>query len=130
MRKEIAEKWVAALLSREYEQERGYLHTEHGHCCLGVLCDLHLRETGRGEWRPPGSGDSPHSRCYRDGLGIDGEYTPPPGVLEWAGMAADPQLFFRHRLGNEMRDEIVNLNDGGYSFRELAELIEWQWESL
>jgi len=130
MRKEIAKKWVAALLSREYEQARGYLHTEHGHCCLGVLCDLHQRETGDGEWRPWGSGDAGHSQCYRDGLGIDGEYTPPPGVLAWADMAEDPKVFFRHRLGNAMRAGIVNLNDGGYSFRELAELIEEQWESL
>ena len=130
MRKEIAERWVAALRSGEYEQGRGYLHTEDGHCCLGVLCDLHQRETGDGEWRPWGSGDAGHSQCYRDGLGIDGEYTPPPGVREWADMLEDPKLSFRHRFGTEMRDEIANLNDGGFSFARLADLIEEQWERL
>lgn len=130
MQKEIAERWVDALRSGEYQQERGYLHTEHGHCCLGVLCDLHQRETGDGEWRPWGSGDAGHSQCYRDGLGVDGEYTPPPGVREWADMDEDPKLFFRHRLGTEMRDEIVNLNDLGYSFSQLADLIEGQWKDL
>jgi hypothetical protein len=130
MRQGIAEKWVAALRSGEYEQTAGFLQTREGYCCLGVLCDLHLRETGRGEWRPPGSGDSPHTRCYRDDLGVDGEYTPPPGVREWADMVDDPKVFFRHRLGTEMRDEIANLNDGGYTFAQLADLIEEQWESL
>ena len=129
MRKEIAEKWVAALRSGEYEQTVGHLQTEHGHCCLGVLCDLHLRETGRGDWRPPGRGDSPHTRCYRDGLGVDGEYTPPAGVREWADMEDDPKLSFRLGFGTEIY-EIVNLNDGGLSFARLADLIEEQWESL
>jgi hypothetical protein len=127
MRKEIAEKWVAALRSGEYEQTVGYLQTEHGHCCLGVLCDLHMRETGRGEWRPPGSGDSPHTRCYRDDLGLDGEYTPPPGVREWADMEDDPCVLAGRKRAPE---ELVNLNDSGFSFAELADLIEEQWESL
>jgi len=130
MRKEIAEKWVAALRSGEYQQERGYLHTEHGHCCLGVLCDLHQRETGDGEWRPWGSGDAGHSQCYRDGLGIDGEYAPPPGVREWADMEEDPCVRVKQPDGDETADEIVNLNDQGYSFLQLADLIEEQWEDL
>lgn len=131
MRKEIAEKWVAALRSGEYGQTVGYLQAGRGHCCLGVLCDLHLRETGRGEWRPPGSGDSPHTRCYRDDLGVDGEYTPPPGVLAWADMAEDPCVQFRHSDGSVDIEELVTLNDYcGFSFERLADVIEEQWESL
>lgn len=130
MRKDVAEKWVAALRSGEYAQTVGYLQTEHGHCCLGVLCDLHLRETGHGDWRPPGSGDAMKSQCYRDGLGIDGEYTPPRSVMLWADLEEDPCLRVQRPGGAVTADEIVNLNDHGYSFAQLADLIEEQWESL
>lgn len=130
MRKEIAERWVAALRSGEYEQTVGYLQTEHGHCCLGVLCDLHMRETGLGEWRPPGSGDSPHTRCYRDDLGVYGEYTPPVGVRTWADMEEDPCIQVQLLNGAVTAKEIVQLNDHGFSFAQLADLIEEQWESL
>lgn len=123
MRKEIAEKWVAALRSGEYEQTAGYLQTEYGHCCLGVLCDLHMRETGHGEWRPPGSGYSLYKKSHRylDNLGRDGECIPPPGVREWADIEEDPCV---------LAGSLVDLNDNGFSFAELADLIEGQWESL
>jgi len=130
MREDIATKWVAALRSGEYQQERGFLQTEHGHCCLGVLCDLHLRETGDGEWRPPGSGAWLHAQCYRDGLGIDGEYTPPRGVMLWADLEEDPCLRVEKPGGDVSADGIVNLNDHGYSFAQLADLIEEQWKDL
>jgi hypothetical protein len=45
-------------------------------------------------------------------------------------MLEDPKLSFRHRFGTEMRDEIANLNDDGFSFARLADLIEEQWERL
>lgn len=132
MRKEIAERWVAALRSGEYEQSAGFLQTTEGYCCLGVLCDLHMRETGDGEWLPPKFDDSVGQwrLRYRDDLGVDGERTPPLGVHAWADMEDTPTVFFRHRLGTEIRDAIANLNDGGYTFAQLADLIEEQWESL
>lgn len=130
MRKGIAEKWVAALRSGEYEQTTGFLQTKDGYCCLGVLCDLHQRETGDGEWLPLGIGDAPHTQCYRDDLGVDGEYRPPPGVREWADMEDDPCVLARHPDGSVEREELVSLNDDGFSFAQLADLIEEQWESL
>lgn len=42
--------WVEALRSRKYNQALGSLKISRGkcdaHCCLGVLCELHSRETG------------------------------------------------------------------------------------
>ena len=130
MRKEIAERWVAALRSGEYEQSAGFLQTKEGYCCLGVLCDLHMRDTGDGEWLPPEFAVGQWRLRYRDDRGVDGEHTPPLGVQEWADMEDTPKVFFRHRLGTEMRDALANLNDGGYTFAQLADLIEEQWESL
>lgn len=41
MKKEIADKWVAALRSGKYKQGRQYLRTfEDNYCCLGVLCEI------------------------------------------------------------------------------------------
>lgn len=40
MKKELKERWVAALRSGEYKQTREYLCDEQGWCCLGVLCNL------------------------------------------------------------------------------------------
>ena len=51
LKPEIKEKWVTALTSGEYTQGREQLKTPDGnYCCLGVLCDLYIKETQRGEW--------------------------------------------------------------------------------
>lgn len=40
MRKELKDKWTAALRSGEYKQAKDILKTNSGNCCLGVLCEL------------------------------------------------------------------------------------------
>jgi hypothetical protein len=41
MKKEIRDKWLAALRSGEYEQTTGILrNTTPAYCCLGVLCEV------------------------------------------------------------------------------------------
>lgn len=35
--------WTAALRSGEYQQAKGYLRTDDGYCCLGVLCDIAVK---------------------------------------------------------------------------------------
>lgn len=41
MKKELKDKWVAALRSGKYEQGQNYLRTEKNkYCCLGVLCEV------------------------------------------------------------------------------------------
>ena len=46
MKKEVADKWVAALRSGDYKQTTGQLanaeRTEH--CCLGVLCEMAIKD--------------------------------------------------------------------------------------
>ncbi len=53
MNQRIKEMWVKALKSDEYIQGQGALRKVMdgitGHCCLGVLCDIHSKETG-GVW--------------------------------------------------------------------------------
>ncbi len=40
MKKELKERWIAALRSGEYKQGNSYLRHDNNYCCLGVLCDI------------------------------------------------------------------------------------------
>jgi hypothetical protein len=41
MKAELKKKWVEALRSGKYKQNRDSLRYEDGFCCLGVLCDVY-----------------------------------------------------------------------------------------
>jgi hypothetical protein len=48
---EIKAKWIAALESGEYKKGKHKLRGgDDTFCCLGVLCDIYHKETGKGEW--------------------------------------------------------------------------------
>lgn len=102
MNPEIKKKWCEALRSGEYEQ--GTLSLRHGntYCCLGVLCDLHSRETGN-KWDEDDE--------YLDKWGYL-----PSAVMEWSGFkSCRPEV----RSGT-----LDRLNDTGTSFSKIAGLIE------
>jgi hypothetical protein len=53
MKTEIADKWIAALLSGEYQQTTGKLYDGTGYCCLGVLCKIlgeEFTQSYDGQW--------------------------------------------------------------------------------
>lgn len=107
MNPEIKARWVAALRSGEYQQTRKNLRDENGFCCLGVLCDLHARETGTG-WDK----------------GLEGDYIYngtstflPYVVAYWAGLEnAHPVT-----AGGV---SLADLNDTGHDFNFIADVIE------
>jgi hypothetical protein len=127
MKKEVAQKWVEALRSGEYQQSMKALKTVEasaesrtGYCCLGVLCDL----SRVGSWR---STKSPELAAYQTGNEINDYQNiswPPPEVLNWAGM--------RHNTGfiDSQGYSLSNMNDDGATFEEIAALIERYWEEL
>jgi hypothetical protein len=100
-RQEVFERWVKALESGKYQQTQGQLRDinedgESSFCCLGVLC--HLAEKDGGQ--------------RFDGPIYDGECGMPPNyILEFmfedAGVA----------------DELAEMNDTGYTFKEIAKHI-------
>lgn len=112
MNKRVKKKWLKALRSGEYEQgrfrllKRGDDQTPDKFCCLGVLCDLHARETGDG-W------DSVSYKAE--------DFHLPVEVSAWAGLPSrDPEI-------NGLN--VTDLNDGEAnrkpkSFKQLANLIE------
>ena len=105
----IKAKWVAALRSGEYQQTHRQLKdNNNSFCCLGVLCDLHSKETND-RW----SGD-----FY---LGERGML--PKVVTKWAGLGHwhTDQV----KIGNKT-DDLSEHNDSGATFLEIADAIENQ----
>lgn len=114
MKKEWADKWVEALRSGEYEQDRENLRSMLGYCCLGVLCDI----SKAGQWE----GD--HYQCDRQGDECDGYL--PRGVRQVTGVqSAAGAIFSREGLTS-----LASMNDDGATFEEIADTIENRWEEL
>ena len=148
MNEEIGQRWVAALRSGKYQQTQeelrrsglpGYSTLEPSYCCLGVLCDLYLKEVG-GFW----IGDSVQE--------MDGSFetTNLPVVVKiWADMDNDVGTLktpimrhdcFEHASHDECDEEecscpgmmedksLIELNDeAGYDFEQIADVIEAQF---
>jgi hypothetical protein len=106
MNKRIKTKWLKALRSGEYKQTKGRLKDSVGYCCLGVLCDLHAKETGN-TWDE--SGNLP---AY---FGESG--TLPDRVVKWSGVPdMNPDIPEHYNLGA--------YNDVGATFEDIADAIE------
>jgi hypothetical protein len=113
--------WVEALRSGNYAQTMHKLRDDDGFCCLGVMCDVFMRETGQGKWE---------DTAYRLVFELDSvakESLPQAQVLEWFGFfEAYTELPTDAGLCNI---EFVTLNDDlKLSFGQIADLIEWNWD--
>jgi len=117
MRKEIANKWVKALRSEKYKQGRGNLNIEEKFCCLGVLCEL---ATKKGIVNKEFDEELVTSYdTYTEIL--------PDSVRKWAGMSSQRGEFIDSK-GRSI--SLTNLNDIGRSFKQIANIIENNWEKL
>lgn len=117
--------WLEALRSGRYQQTRGQLRSSSGYCCLGVLCDI----SHKGTWLDTGS-------SWSYGLSFfDSSDQILPGVVAEAcgssnlpyvpvtpAMRSDPRC--ADRLDNREEISLSALNDYGYTFSEIADLIE------
>jgi hypothetical protein len=103
----IKQQWLDALRSGDYKQGQGSLRpTPDTYCCLGVLCDLHAKETGN-TW---------------DGKGYCTQVLEVPDeVVIWAGLNwCDPRVEFKDKGAS-----LSTLNDDQHlCFREIADVIE------
>jgi len=99
MNAELKTKWLEALRGGEYKQGDGFLRTDAGFCCLGVLCDI-----VKPVWKKGG------------GLGIEhdcGELDyPTESLLQEVGLD-----FLASR-------RVAEMNDSGSTFAEIADWIE------
>lgn len=128
MNSQVKEKWIAALRSGWYEQGSEKLRSVNGYCCLGVLCDLYTQETKMVGWEFRGAYEEentqPMDYWYFD---EESEFLP-KSVMEWAGLETNcPEVAVEEiDDGVSIYDSIANLNDSGYSFSALSNIIEEQ----
>lgn len=124
MKKEWADKWVAALRSGKYKQGKDRLRTGDSFCCLGVLCDL----VDRGSWTlSPQKSLASHADVFQHGR-RDVQYAClPKEVTDTVGMKTRTGTFATSPGESTALDV---LNDTGKDFDYIADLIEKDWEKL
>lgn len=120
-----AKAWVKALRSGKYTQAKGYLafrpewEGEFRYCCLGVACELYkksypsFRVSIIDEKSMEGA-----KKLY--GPGRKKEVLPYQ-VMRWLGLSENTGQYEDRDGFNEL---LTNLNDSGYSFNEIAKIIE------
>lgn len=101
MNEDLKKKWVAALRSRRYKQGRKFLRSKSNEfCCLGVLADV----CGTG-WTFSENFDS-YKTCDGDIFLFNNN------VLNKIGLTDKNQV------------QLAGMNDGNYSFAQIADFIE------
>lgn len=113
MKPEIKEKWVAALRSGEYKQGRNNLANvkTNRFCCLGVLCEVALKEGVNLEVTKGSS-----MKFYNGECGYL-----PRKVAAWADCKDLPSVNTKDGIKS-----LAALNDKGVRFKTIAKLIEEQ----
>lgn len=116
MNQQIKQSWLGALRSGDYQQTRGRLRDTTGFCCLGVLCDLYAKEKNL-KWEEYPLQMGCGYRLY------DESCTLPKQVMDWSGLQeSNPTLTY----DDELNMDLARLNDDGFSFNSISNLIEEQ----
>lgn len=104
---ENAQKWVEALESGEYEQGGGALCRDDEFCCLGVACDVALK-----------NGVALKVDRDQSWVTFDGHpLTLPPAVQDWLGLRTEDGALCEG-------PSLTDLNDWeSHSFAEIAAVI-------
>lgn len=129
--------WTEALRSGEYEQARGYLRTDNGYCCLGVLCEVAVKNkvipapvrivpgAGVGNEVIPGYGADEPIYFYDDQAYL----TLPDEVREWAHLDDyNPMV--------TIPDEVIGVDDDGNDayrkavLSELNDAMSWDFNRI
>ena len=109
MNQEIKTKWLEALRSGEYKQGKGILKDDKdNYCCLGVLCQIHSKETNT-EW---GVNEGNNLFNY-----LNDSFALPNVVFNWANLESQSPMIGEISL-------IFSNDDLGYSFNQIADEIE------
>ena len=120
MNPEIRARWAAALRSGDYEQGRDNLRRGDKFCCLGVLCDLAIKD---------GEPVSASEIAEADGgayWGYDGHpYYLPASVREWAGLTCgNPEVEVKGVDGLSWATLAAMNDDQHFSFARIADAID------
>lgn len=103
MKKKIKQQLIKALESGDYKHGRMVLQCSNGtFCCIGVLCDLHAKRTGR-KWED-------QDRLGMTYLGRNDRA--PLLVRQWAG------------LTRAVEDDLININDATTSYSSVIRYLK------
>jgi hypothetical protein len=101
-----AQRWANALRSGKYKQGVFKLQSEEGHCCLGVACEIFIPKDKQKRF------EADNNRLFGGMPGFE-----QPNAPQWLSSI---NRDFTRKTGAGLSD----LNDDGYSFDEIADLIE------
>ena len=119
MNKQKKKMWIEALKSGAFKQCRGYLEKDGKYCALGVLSILSLLE-----------GQCTYNQMGEVGKFDNRRFTLSYNTMKWANIAQlddeflEPEASKIQFLYKKRVVTIADLNDGGLSFVELADIIE------
>ena len=124
-----AQKWVAALRSKEFVRGKHTLCCENKYCCLGVACELYLQENPTGLEVTPDIGD---------GKEYDGEPLVLPRIVKkWLNLQTsngefDKMISFETEMGHIGKtNQLTILNDMScWNFESIADFIESEPKGL
>lgn len=132
MNADVKREWTDALRSGEYQKARGYLRTNEGYCCLGVLCEVAVRHGIIAEATHSGP-----DNCYAR-YGPDQDIsTLPAEVVRFAELdnvnpVVEAPDGFVNNIG-ELKDRAslaeindAEIDDQDYGFDVIADLIDAQ----
>lgn len=116
------DKWLNALRVGGYEQTMERLRDDGGFCCLGVACDLYMKETGMGKWGMPTFSRTEEAVSVPFVINQD-EYTEylPPEVADWLVEGIKLKGAIDWRV--VQIDVSDYLNDNGAPFKAIAKRV-------
>lgn len=112
MKRDIAEKWIAELRSGKWKQGKYSLSLNDKFCCLGVLCELAVKENV-----------CEKVNRERDVVYDEEDVSLPLSVTKWAGIKNSVAYCAGSR-------SLIEENDSGKSFLEIADIIEANIDNL
>lgn len=139
---DVKERWLIALRSGDYKQVKAALRKvrsdkEIGYCCLGVLSDIYaqdrlaLNPTSNVGWAKEPNQDK--AFVFIDSSGFARESMPTEDVRYWADrdgrgwvvyVDEEDAKKFNPQKRKTNNVDLANLNDRGYSFKTIADVIE------
>jgi len=125
LKEEIKEKFTEALVSGDYKQTTGQLRDDCGFCALGVLCDLFIKENKEYKWKRLSHDYSPEEKTIGHGFGVL-----PKVVGDWAGVNTLDVTFEEEHDGELSDSSIMDRNDEGDDFLDIANIVEERWREL
>lgn len=126
--REVMRKWHDALVSGDYTQARKYLHTNEGHCCLGVFEEvMHGKDCWRSKTLPALATEDTEGGLRYFTAKNDGFSMPSPETIDdfiYLGESTEVVRTILAREINELFDELAQMNDRGRSFTDIAAKIK------